>query len=75
MGVKVIQEPQLYCEDSIGNFVCILKEGDNAEIKLKDGSIHDIKIHNIDDNCIDVENEDFEQYEILIEEICDIKES
>lgn len=57
MSIKVIKEPQLFCEDSVGNFVGIFKEGDCIKIKLKDGEKYEGTIDIIFSDFIELDTE------------------
>lgn len=58
MGVRMINEPQLYCEDIFGNFTGIFKEGDCIKVKCNDGKIHEGSIDNIFSDSIELDTEE-----------------
>lgn len=69
MGAKYIFEPQLYCEDSFGNFTCIVKEGDRVSIKIRNGKTIYGRVDSIYENMITVDTVGCENHEISIKAI------
>lgn len=72
MGAKYIVEPQLYCEDSFGNFTCIVKEGDRVRIKIVSGREIYGRIDSIEEKIITIEDSDCESHEISIKAIDEV---
>lgn len=73
MAIKVIQEPQLYCEDVYGNFTGLFKQGDHINVSLIDGFIKG-SLDCIYIDSIMVEDCDYETIVIKIEDIVEIHE-
>jgi hypothetical protein len=73
MGAKMINEPQLYCEDIFGNFTGMFKQGDCIRVKYTDGKIREGSIDNIFSDSVELDTEDYGFIEISFNDIEEVE--
>lgn len=73
MGVRVITEPKIYCEDYKGNFSLMCGEGDCVVITTRDKELYEGEIDQICCKSVVIIDDDYNVHEITIDNIEEVE--